>query len=191
MHWECEQPPDYLVRAYVPAVEVVRDLVQTIIVAFQGEHGLVAPLVDILVYVLDGIDGGTEFNVDVGLKEPGEDGTAWNIPLVIHLHLAVSLPDLDHVASLSGRPSPVQWVPLLASLHLCQKFPRELLGALAVLHAGVIGIEGAAGAVDHALCDEGLQSWISLDVRNLGRDERVDLVTGNPVGKPDQYMNLG
>ena len=94
--------------------------------------------------------------------------------------------DLDHVASLSGRPSPVQRVPVLASLHLCQKMHRELLGALAVLHAGVIGIEGAAGTVDDALDDDGIQSWISLDVRNLGRDERINLVTGNPVCKSDE-----
>ena len=87
---------------------------------------------------------------------------------------------------MSRRPSPVQRVPVLAILHLGQKFPRELLGALAVLHAGVIGIEGAAGSVDDALDDDGLQSWISLDVRNLGRDESVDFVTGNPVCKPDK-----
>ena len=122
----------------------------------------------------------------MGLKEPGEDGIAWNIPLVIHLHLPVSLSDLNHVASLSGSLSLVLWVPVLVSLHLCQKLHRELLGALAVLHAGVIGIEGAAGTIDDALDDDGLQSWISLDVRNPGRDERIDLVTGNPVCKPDQ-----
>ena len=143
----------------------------------------------------------------MGLKEPGEDGIAWNIPLVIRLHLPVSLSDLDHVAYLSGRPSPVQRpgpsdldhvaslsgrlspvlrVPVLVSLHLCQKLHPEFLGALAVLHAGVIGIEGAAGTVDDALDDDGLQSWISLDVRNLGRDERIDLVMGNPVCKPEQ-----
>ena len=122
----------------------------------------------------------------MGLKEPGEDGIAWNIPLVIHLHLPVSLSDLDHVASLSGRLSPVLRVPVLISLHLCQKLHRELFGVLAVLHAGVIGIEGAAGTVDNALDDDGLQSWISLDVRNLGRDERIKLVTGNPICKPDQ-----
>ena len=84
-----------------------------IVVALQGEHGLVAPLVDILVYVLDGLDGSIEFHVDVGLKEPKEDAIAWNIPLVIHLHLPVSLSDLNHVASLSGHPSPVQRVPVL------------------------------------------------------------------------------
>ena len=49
VQWEREQPPDYLIRAYVPAVQVVLDHVQTIFVALQGEHGLVAPLVDILV----------------------------------------------------------------------------------------------------------------------------------------------
>ena len=37
-----------------------------------------------------------------------------------------------------------------------------------------------------ALDDDGLQSWISLDVRNLDRDERIDLVTGNPVCNPDK-----
>ena len=95
------------------------------------------------------------------------------------------------MASLSGRPSPVQWVLVLASLRLCQKLPRELLGALAVLHAGVVRVEVAAGAVDHALGDDGVQSWVSLDVGNLGRDERVDLVTGNPVCKPDQEMKVG
>ena len=135
----------------------------------------------------------------MGFKKPGEDGIAWNIPLVIHLHLTVSLSDLDHVAYLSGRPapvqrtgpsdldhvaylsgrlSPVQRVLLLVSLPLFQKLHRELLGALAVLHAGVIGIEGTAGTVGDTLDDDGLQSWISLDVRNLDRDERIDLVTG-------------
>ena len=49
MHWQLEQSPDYLIRAYVPAVQVVLDHVQTIVVALQGEHGLVAPLFDILV----------------------------------------------------------------------------------------------------------------------------------------------
>ena len=49
VHWELEQSPDYLIRAYVPAVQVVLDHVQMIVVALQGEHGLVAPLVDILV----------------------------------------------------------------------------------------------------------------------------------------------
>ena len=94
--------------------------------------------------------------------------------------------DLDHVASLSGRLSPVQRVLLLVSLHLFQKLHRELLGALAVLHAWVIGIEETAGTVGDALDDDGLQSWISLDVRNLDRDETIDLVTGNPVCNPDK-----
>ena len=49
VHWELEQSPDYLIRAYVPAVQVVLDHVQMIVVALQGEHSLVAPLVDILV----------------------------------------------------------------------------------------------------------------------------------------------
>ena len=49
VHWELEQSPDYLIRAYVPAVQVVLDHVQMIVVALQGEHGLVAPLVDIIV----------------------------------------------------------------------------------------------------------------------------------------------
>ena len=175
----------------MPAVQVVRDLIQTIVVALQGEHGMVAHLIDILVYILDGLDGGTEFHIDVGGKEPGEDRIVWNVPLVVHFHLPVSLSDLDHVASLSGRPSPVQRLPVLGSLRLCQKLPRELLGALAVLHVGDVGIEAAVRAVDHALVDDGIESWLSLDIGNLGRDERVDLVMGNPVCKPDQEMKVG
>ena len=31
----------------------------------------------------------------------------------------------------------------------------------------------------------------SLDIGNLGRDERVDLVMGNPVFEPDQEMKVG
>ena len=88
VYWECEQPSDCLVRAYVPAIQVVRDLVQTIVVALQGEHGLVAPLVDILEYVLDGLGGGTEFHVDVGVKDPGEERIVWNDPL---LSISISL----------------------------------------------------------------------------------------------------
>ena len=191
VHWEREQPPDCLVRAYVPAVQVVRDLVQTIVVVVQGEHGLVAPLVDILEYVLDGLDRDAEFHVDVGIKDPGEERIVRNDPLVVHFHLPVSLSDLDCVAFLSRRLSPVQRVLVLASLRLFQKLPRELLGALAVLHAGVVGVEAAAGAVEHALGDDGVQSWVSLDVGNLGRDEGVNLVTGNPVCKPDQEMKVG
>ena len=49
VHRHLEQSPDYLIRAYVPAVQVVLDHVQTIVVALQGEHDLVAPLFDILV----------------------------------------------------------------------------------------------------------------------------------------------
>ena len=49
VHWKHEQPPDYLIQAYVPAIQVVLDHVQSIVVVLQGEHGLVAPLVDILV----------------------------------------------------------------------------------------------------------------------------------------------
>ena len=170
VHWEHEQPPDYLVRAYVPAIQVVRDLIQMIIVALQGEHSLVAPHLDILEYVLDGLDGGTEFHVDVCIKVRGEERILRKDPLVVHFHLPVSLSDVDRVASLSGCPSPVQWVPVLASRLLCQMLPRELLGALAILHAGVVVVEAAAGAVDHALGDDGLQSWVSLDIGNLGRD---------------------
>ena len=118
VYWECEQPPDCLIRAYVPAVQVVRDLVQKIVVVLQGEHSLLAPLVVMLEYVLDGLDGGTEFHVDVGIKDPGEERIVRNDPLVVHFHIPVSLSDLDHVASLSRRPSPVQQVPVLASLRL-------------------------------------------------------------------------
>ena len=55
------------------------------------------------------------------------------------------------------------------------KFPWVMFAALTINHAGGFWELGTAGTVHHALCDGCIKYGLSFRVRDLSRDDRVDM----------------
>jgi hypothetical protein len=95
MHDKMEETPEGLAGRNIAGIQVLPNL----IITGAKLHGdTIMALVDILVDVLQGLDGGDDLNVDVAAVFPYEIGTVSDDPAIVHL-LSSDLKGLASVAA--------------------------------------------------------------------------------------------
>ena len=129
------------------AVHEILNLVIPVCVSGVGGNShsrTVVALVNVLVQIFDGTDGGTYLLVNVAVVLEREGGVVRNDPAVVYRNG----PRLRNESSIVFSPA-LDRMGVYARQRLGLEFFRELFFALAVHHAGRLGILCTTWVVDH------------------------------------------
>jgi hypothetical protein len=129
----------------------------------------IVTLVDIFVNVLDSLDSGTDLYVDMTVILCGQ-------PRIVGNNMTV----VKCVTSGVGVGPAIVWpgifrISVSTKTGCGAKFLGEMLAALTIDHAGCSEVLRTTGTMDHTLCDGLIKHGLSFRVRDLGRNERVDM----------------
>ena len=144
-------------------------MIQDFIYLADLQGGTVMPLVNVLVNVLDGFDGGAYLDVDVAMVPCGEERIIRNdVTIVKDLTLGVGI---GAAIVRSG----VLWIAIFTEMCFWTKVLGEALVAFSINHAGGVCILSTAGAMGHALCDSLIQHGVGDRIRDLCGDDGIDM----------------
>jgi hypothetical protein len=141
--------------------------------AFKGKVKTLGILtVNVLVNVLDALDAASGLDIEMALVLAQEERVVGNDPAAVNVVISLL------VAYDARKDMPMFWSLILGvavdlDLGLFAEWERELLGALSAAlghrHARAIGIESAAGPVNHVDSNESVKLWIDGLIWNLTR----------------------
>jgi hypothetical protein len=165
MHREFHCVPDSCNRANVMGIHVIHYLIHIC----HLQSCTVMTLVYIFVNVLDSLDSGTDLYIDVTVilcRQPG----------IIRNNVTV----VKCVTSGVGIGSAIVWpgifrIAISTKAGCGAKFLGKMLAALTIDHASCSEVSRTTGAMDHALCDGLIEHGLSFRVRDLGRNNGVNM----------------
>jgi hypothetical protein len=166
MHGKLHDVPTTLCRANVTRTYVIDYLID---VLSHSHSGMIVNLVYVLVNVLYGLYGGADLNIDVAIIPGGEIGIIRNdIAVVKGLASGVC------ICPAIVRPG-IFWIAIFTKACLWTKLFGKTLATFAIDHVRCIIIFRTAGTMHHALCHGGIEHGMSFRVRDLSRDNGVDM----------------
>jgi hypothetical protein len=181
MHWEFKDAPHSLSRADVSGVKICFDLIHR---SFHLQGSPVMSFVDVLVDVLDRLDGCTDLHVDMTVELHQQ---VWRMRNNIFVGEDIAIRLLDGAAIFR---SCILWIAILLHDGLSTEGLWVMLLAKSILQATF----WSAGTMEHEFADGFIELWMDVLVRNLGRDEGVDLLCSMYLGlwlKKDEEMHVG
>ena len=169
VHGELKDVPASFDRTNVATINIFPNLIHLLCLA-DLYCGKIMTLVDVLVDVLDGFDRCADLDIDVAvvlgrqMRGVGDDITI-----------------VKDVTSSSGESASIVWPGILGITVISKtcgltELLAITLAALTIHHAGRVGMLRTARAMQHAggdgLVEHGVGDW----VRELGRDNAIDLI---------------
>lgn len=151
------RPDVALAFVYLRLILVVPDhhINTVLLVGLHCDSGLVTALVHVLVQVLDGLDGGAELHVDVGPELEQQPGVVGHHASVVHYHMLSRATDSHRCGVASSTLSwtrtatTVGGVAVVTDAGPLAEGLGEALGALAVFHAGALGVVCTTRSMEH------------------------------------------
>jgi hypothetical protein len=148
-------------------------------------------LVDILVNILDGLERGSTLHIDVALILPDQIWTIRNHPAVVYIHIISANFNFESPSIVT---STIRGIRVFREGCGMAIRLREVLGALAILHASCLMIILTTGGVNHDLCNSSKELRLSVRARNLSRYKRVYILWSAKLvfrSKEDDHMQVG
>jgi hypothetical protein len=166
MQLEVEDAPLSLMSRHIARIKVLLDL----IITGAKLHGdAVMALVDILVDVLDGADGGYALHIDVAPVLPQQVWAVADHPAIVHLFV------IDNVG-LASVPAAHVGIGIFSDSGGVPEWLGEALGTATILLAWRCGQGIIARGVDHVLLDQLKQLWLSILIRHLSRQQGIHII---------------
>src|SRR6202050_388040 len=137
-------------------------VIQYLIYVLSHNHGCtIMTFVYVLVDVFDGLDRGTDFNIDMTVIACGQIGIIRDdVAVVKGLTSGVGIgPTIVR--------SDIFWIAIFTKAGFRTEGLCIVLTALSINHAGCIWVFRTAGTMHHTLCDCGIEHEMSNRVRDL------------------------
>ena len=165
MHLIGHIAPEGLILGNIAGIQVLLDLIQT---CAKLHSSVVMALVDVLVNVLDGLDGCNPLEIDVTAIFPDEVRAVRHYPAIVNL-LSIDLKCSSCIAMMKDS------IRVLRKSSLISERLWKVLGALLCLliHAGGGCIVNTTGTMDHELLDQLEKLWLGVWIRELCREKAV------------------
>ena len=174
MHGIFHHVPDRLHRTNVTGTYMIHYLIY---ILSDSNSGIAMTLVYILVNILDGLDRGTDFDIDMTVIVCGQIGIIRdNITIVKGMTLSIGTGSTIVGAGIVG-------ITIFAIAGFRTELLWIVLAALAINHANCFWMIGTTKTMHHALCDGGIEHGMSNRVRDLNRDNGINMrgITGFEV----------
>ena len=189
---EAEHAPARLDGADVPPLLVVLDLVLVLPVLgdvlLDGDRRRVVALIDILVHVLDGLYRRAYLDVDMRVVPFRQPRVVGNNPSVVD-DAGVVLGALE--APTRSAATAVLYVPVLGNDRLVGEGLWEIFPAGPLVHADRVDVAmRAARVMDQVLLDDCPENGLLEGVRELRRDELVDVVGRDALVQDDEDVRV-
>ena len=133
-------------------------------------------LVDVFVNVFDPLDRPNTLYVDMASVLPEQKDAEWNDKTIVDL-LATG-----KSVCLSSITTAEIGIRVIGDGGLVMEWLGKTFGALAVLHAGSIGILSTTGSMDYVLHHQFMELRIDIRIRNLSREEFVKFIRSVKLG---------
>jgi hypothetical protein len=167
VHAKFKDVPHSLDRADVPGVKVGFDLIHS---TLHLQSGTVRTFVYVLVYIFDGLDGGTDLQVHMALKLNQEGWRVWN-----NMSVCKDIKG-NRICTLLDSATIIRTCILWIAILLHASLGTEVLGIALLTEAILQTAICIAGTMEHEVRDSFIELRMDICIRNLGRDEGVDLL---------------
>src|SRR6266446_5613380 len=151
MHIKEVEAPACFTATDISGIQIELNFIKT---GAKLHGGVIMTLVDIFVYIFDGLNRRNRLHIDVASVLPDEILAVANDPSVVKEMSS----NLNSLASV-GAPSPC--IRVISDCGVLSKGLRKPLSTGATLHARWVGVILTTGPMDHKLFDELKQVWIA------------------------------